>query len=516
MLQDDGWCCYTIHQNLEMKQAGICLIGLWLMLRAGAQDTVHQLDSFFTALYQDATLNGNVLVTENDRPVYRRSFGYAQVQDSLPNTEETRFHLASVSKIFTATAILQLKDKGRLRLDDPVVQYLPGFPFAGITIRHLLSHTSGLPDFQVFEVPHSEDTGRIFTNADLVPAIKRYNRPMPAPGEKWSYSNTGYALLALVVEKLSGLSFPDYARQYIFRPAGMLHTYIQTSLLQVTDRERAIPYDYFIYAPYRLKAVADIPRYRIPSVILGAIIGPGNVVSTTGDLWRFDQALYKGRLLQPATLEEAFTPAKLNNGQPAAMGWGNGQSYYGLGWMILRDTAMGKVVWHSGGAAGMVTVFLRNITRHQTVTVLDNVTHRNIHGDGVNALYLLNHLPVATGKKSLAALYVQALFKQGADFATVRYNELKADTAQYYMDERELNTYGLELLWNGQPQLALEALQLNTLLYPASWNVYDSYAEALWQNGKKEEAIAMYRKSIQMNPDNKGGKEALQKILGTH
>jgi CubicO group peptidase (beta-lactamase class C family) len=465
-------------------------------------------DSLFTTLYENYAFNGNVLIAEKGHAIYSHSFGFANVEDSLKNSEATRFHLASVSKIFTSTAILQLKEAGKLKLDAPVVEYLPDFPIPAITIRHLLSHTSGLPDFQVFEAPHAADTSKIFSNADIIPALKGWKQPLPAPGERWSYSNTGYAVLSLVIEKLSGMHYQDYLQQHIFKRSGMTNTYIQTALIPVPDASRATWYDFHYYAPGELIRVDAIKSNRIATVILGGIIGPGNIVSTTGDLLRFDEALYAGKLLKPATLAEAFTPTRLNNGEQAT----TGNSYYGLGWMILRDTSMGKIVWHSGGAAGIVTVFMRNITRHQLVILLDNVTHRNVHGDGVRAMYMLNHKTLKMDKKSLAAGYVQVLFKKGVDAAMTKFNQLKDDTAHFYMDERELNWYGLELLWNGGKALGLEALKINTLLYPGSWNVYDSYAQALLLNGHKQEAVVMYEKSIAMNPDNRGGREALEQI----
>lgn len=482
-------------------------------LTVQAQDVQEKIGNYFSSSFLQAAFNGNVLVTEQGKIIYAHSFGYANVEDHLPVHAASRFHLASVSKPFTSTAILQLKEKGKLKLDDPVIKYLQDFPIPGVTIRHLLSHTSGLPDYQIFEVPHSEDTGKIFSNADLIPAIKRYTGPMSAPGEKWSYSNTGYGLLALLVEKISGMPFPVYLDKYIFKPAGMRHTYVQTTLLPVTDTGRTINYDFASYAPSQLKRISSIRQYRIPSEILGGIAGPGHVVSTCEDLFNFDQALYTNKLLKPATLKEAFTPASLNNGEKAATGWGNAHSWYGLGWEILQDTSMGKVVWHSGGAPGMVTFFMRNLSRHQAIILLDNVTHRNVHNDGMNTLYMLNKqaLPPA-GKQSLADVYVRTLFKDGVEHAATLFNEFKTDTAHYYLDEMELNHRGLNLLFDGHQTQALEVLRMNTLLFPGSWNVYDSYAEALLLSGRKEDAITMYRKSIAMNPGNEGGIKALEKI----
>src|SRR6202000_2591723 len=137
--------------------------------------------------------------------------------------------------------------------------------------------------------------------------------------------------------------------------------------------------------------------------------------------------------------------------------------YQGLGWMILRDTTNGKVVFHPGGDIGAVTILLRNIDKDQTIILLDNVTHRGVHSIGVDMLNLLNNRPVNTDKQSLAQLYANALFEKGADFAVARFNTLKNDTANYYIDEREMNTMGYDLLNDGHMAEALDILRLTTL-----------------------------------------------------
>lgn len=503
-------------KKLSITSALFITLALLILSRGSvlAQSVSTRLDSCFTELFNIHEFNGNVLVAENGTPVYQRSFGYSDVEHQVPNTPASSFQLASASKVFTSVAILQLKEKGKLKLDDPVSKYLPGFLFPNITIRHLLSHTSGLPDFQIFEALHREDTSKIFTNDDIIPALKKFNRPlMFEPGENWAYSNTGYGLLSSIIEKVSRLKYQDYLQKYICRPAGMTSTYVKTSLVTTNDSNFANGYDYQSYSPSRLQRVENFKRNKIPSIILAGITGPGNIVSTTKDLLSFDNALYNGKVLHETSLKEAFTPVTLKNGKTPTLGWANGKSYYGLGWMILCDDSFGKIVWHSGGAPGMVTVFMRNITRSQTVIVLDNVTHRGLHAQGVNAMYILNKGPLSKEKKSLAHEYTIALFEKGVDYAATRFNDLKADTANYFMNEGALNACGLDLLFDGYHAQALEVLKINTLLYPGSWNVYDSYGEALWFSGKREEAIAMYQKSIKMNPGNEGGKKALEDIL---
>ncbi len=495
---------------------GIILFAFVLLLKvdSNAQNSGERLDSLFTTLTQNHEFNGNVLIAEKGGVIYKHSFGFADAERKILNSSQTAFQLASVSKTFTAVAILQLKERGKLKIDDPFVNYFPQFRWPQITLRQLLSHTSGLPDYQIFEQPYQENPTRIYTINDLIKTFNDDKRGLLfKPGERYSYSNTGYGLLALLVEKLSGMKFQDYLTKHLFRPAGMYRTYILSPLLQVSDTNRAIRYDYVSYSPSQLRRTDSVKSNYIDAFILGGILGPTGVISTTDDLLKFDQYLYNGKLLKPQTLEEAFIPTILNSGEKAITGWANTKSYYGLGWMILYDSSYGKIVWHSGGASGMVTVFLRNITRNQTVVVLDNVTHRGLHPQGVNAFYILNNGPLYKQKKSLASVYVTELYSKGADAAAVAFNEHRMDSVDYYLDEREFNRMGFDLLEDGFASEALDVFRSNCFLFPFSFNVYDSYADALNRQGKKDNAIKMYQKSLELNPKNEGGKKALESLL---
>lgn len=471
-----------------------------------AQDIPAQLDGLFTSpLYP---VNGNVLVAEHGTAIYKKSFGFADAKRERPNTAASRFQLASVTKIFTSTAVLQLLDKGKLRLDNPFAKYFPEFPYPEITVRQLLSHTAGLPDFQIFEELVEADPSKTFTNADVIPALIRWKQPLAfKPGEAWSYSNPGYCLLALLVEKSSGLKFEDYVRQHIFAPAGMTESYFDTDLRSSPDANKAMEQQYPLLIDKDLQPV-EKSKWQ-------GFVGNGGLISTTGDLLRFDKALYSGALLKPHTLEEAFTPAKLTNGQSAQTD--TLSALYGLGWFILDTESVGKIVWHGGGRPGVVTMFLRNISKLQTVVVLDNSFNRETYRIGFNAINILNRKPVSIRKKSLVRDYARALIETGSDAAFCKLVALRSDSERYFLDEEEMNDLALQLLYAGTSpnhnDLAVEVARLNIAFFPESFNVYDTYGEILAALGRKELAIAMYRKSIEMNPKNESGKRALEELL---
>ncbi len=462
-------------------------------------------------------INGNILVAEKGKILYQRSFGFANFKDQLPNSDSSEFTLGSVSKTLTSTAILQLKEKKKLNLDDPLIKYFPGFPYQEIKIRHLLSHTSGLPDYDLYQEEMKENPVKIFTIRDVIPSLTRWKGPLHfKPGEKWQYVNTNFCLLALLVEKLSGLSFQKYMEKNILIPLGMNHTYFQADPGKAGRKNRTINYEYPWLFSTEMEPADSIKRNYWRSYNMSGLVGQGNIMTTTGDLLKFDEALYSGKILKPATLTEAFTPSKLNNGQKVNAAGGIGESSYGLGWFILDDTTAGKIVWHSGGVPGGLSIFLRNVTNRQTVIAFDNAFNKELYKYGACVLYILNGKPLITFKKSLTKDYDLALLDKGVDVAFCKLIELRSDTLHYYLSENEMNELGLQMLYAAifpkHQDMALEILRLNILLFPKSFNTYDSYGEALAEIGKKEKAIFMYKRSVELNPGNEGGKQALKRL----
>jgi len=498
-----------------MKITSFTLFLILVCTNAFSQNQLHRIDSLITVKLSDNELSGNVLVAEKGKIIYQKSAGLANTQTRTLVTSATAFQLASVSKPFTSLAILQLYEKGKLRLNDPVKKYIPELHNNSITISQLLSHTSGLADLQILEKPAREDTSKVFTIYDIPSAINNdKNAFRSAPGEKWSYSNSGYNLLALIVEKISGIHFQDYLSRHIFKPAGMPHTYVSTPLIKVHDPNRAAGYDYFSFAPWIWQRTDSLPYHKVELLKLGGLIGMSGIVSTTEDLLHFDKALYAGKIIKKATLELAFTPVRLNSGELAVMGWKNNTAYYGLGWNILRDTSMGKVVFHTGGMPGVVTAFIRNLSKNQTVILLNNVTHRSTHGTAMSLMYLLNGGQAQAEKKSVANEFARTLIKKSTNEAWARFNTIKTDTAGFQLDEREMNIAGIGMYFNGYKTAAMEVLRLNTVLFPNSANVYDSLGMALADAGDKNNAILMYRKALALNPKSISAINALKNLGG--
>lgn len=482
---------------------------------AAGRGRIEALDRYFRALVENRNFNGNVLVAEHGGVVFERSFGYSDFPARSPNTVDIAFPIASISKLLTATAVLQLVQSNNLQLRDPVTTYLPSFPYGTVTIGHLLSHSSGLPPYNAFFDSLREGLpDRILTNQDFLSRVATAHLPLLyPPGSKGNYDNINYIVLALVLEKVSGDSYSRYIGNHVLEPAGMTQTRFVPLSRQYAEPEPpggfSFPHIYrhlYSDAPVRADSVPYVVRYWRGY----AFTGFGDYVSTTHDLLKLDQAYYDGRVLAPSIQQSAFTPVTLTDGAEHPQG-------FGLGWEVEKDRSMGHVVYHSGAATGLSCVLLRNITTRQTVVIFDNA-HANAHEIAGNVLKILNGRSVTPPKKSGATAYVRILLTQGPEAARRSLRSFQRNTKDFDLEEGEMNSLGYDLMGTSNPYRfpeephlteALEVFRTNTELFPRSWNVFDSYGEALRKAGRVDEAITMYERSLQLNTGNAGARKAL-------
>ena len=287
----------------------------------------------------------SVLVLRDGEPVVRAGYGMSDMEAHTPATATTNYRLASVTKQFTAASILLLAEDGRLKLDDRVRKWLPSLPKAAepITIRHLLTHTSGLIDYEDV-IP--ETFKPQLHDADVLRLLESQDRTYFKPGSSYRYSNSGYALLALIVERASGRTFATVLRERIFQPLGMSNTVAYEEGIS-TVSNRAFGH------------TQEQGRWnRTDQSQTSAVLGDGGIYSSIDDLAKWDAALYDGRLLRPSSLQAAFTPATHTD---------DPEVEYGFGWRITGET-----LWHSGETVGFRNVIVRYPKRHLTVVVLTN------------------------------------------------------------------------------------------------------------------------------------------------
>ncbi|HSU28517.1 MAG TPA: serine hydrolase domain-containing protein [Chitinophagaceae bacterium] len=324
---------------------------------------VNLADSIDRVIAENKNFSGVVLVAENGKPVYYKAFGYRDFAKQAPLEKTDLFELASVSKQFTSMIIMMLKEKGKLSYDDPVEKYIH-LPYPGITIRNLLNHTSGLPDY-LDVMDKYWDKSKVAGNEDNIEYLNKYAPPkLFEPGTKYEYSNTGYMVLASVAEKASGKDFIWLCRHWIFRPLKMKHTDIRTLGEKTRIKNFAPGYIYIKENDHYARA-DSFPSSNY-AIWLGNRKGPGRVSSTAFDLLKWDQALYGDRLVDQSTLQEAFSPAKLTDGS---------LSNYGFGWILRSDSTLGRIVYHNGDNPGYKTEIIRYLDKRKTIILLNNNAH---------------------------------------------------------------------------------------------------------------------------------------------
>lgn len=339
------------------------LFSVTISINAQNKTKAAKLDSLFTKKYEDKSFNGNILIAEKGKVIFQKSFGVADIETKRLLNNTTIFELASVSKQFTAMGIVLLEKEGKLKYDDPISKYIPELSFyKNITVRNLLNHTGGLPDYmEIFEEKWHKS--KFATNKDIVTEFAKYKPEADfQPNEKYEYSNTGYALLGYIIEKVSGQSFGDYLKAKIFKPLDMKNTFVYRSRFQPQVVENYakgfIENDFgFIISP-------DALGKSYLSYYLDGIVGDGMVNSTTEDLLKWDRSLYTDKLVNEKDKAIIFQGTKLNDGK---------STDYGFGWQVGTSKNNDKIVAHSGGWAGYSTYIERNLTQDKTIILLQNI-----------------------------------------------------------------------------------------------------------------------------------------------
>ena len=316
----------------------------------------HQLDSLFRSKVRNEGFNGTVLIAKQGTILYEAAFGYADYYAKDTLTPNSSFQLASISKTLTSGAVLKLKEQGKLSLDDSVQRFIPLFPYKGITIRHLLNHRSGLPNYLYFGTKWSPGKNVLLTNSYVI-EMMREHKPgiLFAPNSRFQYSNTNYLVLAYIVEQASGMSFKDYMYFNIFQPLDMRNSWV---------------FD-FTYGQHPGRTFGYKAGWKIDEFTpFDGVVGDKGIYSSVEDMFKWDQALYTGKILSEATLREAFTPYSFEN---------PGKKNYGLGWRLIQQPDNSYMPYHNGWWHSYNTAFYRIQQDKSTIIVLSNKYNRGVY-----------------------------------------------------------------------------------------------------------------------------------------
>lgn len=318
----------------------------------------------FKEMSKEPGLNGTVLYAEGGQVLYRKAFGWRNLikaNDSIRIDDQ--FQLASVSKMFTAEAIMLLYSQGQLDYDDDLTKYIPEFPYKGITIRHLLNHRSGLSRYETLADEHWPDRGVPAFNDDIIKLFAQYKPdPYNQPDVTFHYTNVNYALLASVVERVSGQHFEDFMREKVFTPLGMDRSYIYS--LRGTDRLHT-----YVDTEVQGHDLLRKGARRAQDDYLNGVVGDKVMFSTVDDLYRFSLAIDCQLFLPDSIQQEAFRP-----GSPE---WKRGENY-GFGWRLSEKHP--GVVYHFGWWKGYRSFFIRDVEKGRVLIVLTN-TNSSAIGD---------------------------------------------------------------------------------------------------------------------------------------
>jgi CubicO group peptidase (beta-lactamase class C family) len=312
-------------------------------------------DSMLTSLHDRDKFSGNVLVAVGDTILFKASYGYADRDNKKLLNDSTIFELASISKQFTAAGILLLQERGLLNYNDMAICYLPELPYPDITLYQLLTHTSGIPDYIPMIEAHW-DKSKIAGNKDVLKLFHDYGpKASYLPGERMEYSDAGYIMLALIIERISHIPYSQFMKEQIFQPLGMEKTFVCTNRYSTPK----LPYNTALGYVFS----DTLQAYILPGGLqeyqylyyLDAIEGEGKINSTITDLLKWHRSIQTHKILSDTTMQLAFSIAKLKNGHDAMMEPivdSTRPDYYGFGYFIEEIPELGKVVYHSGGYEG--------------------------------------------------------------------------------------------------------------------------------------------------------------------
>ena len=330
-------------------------------------EKLRKIDSLYKNMVAERKFNGVMLIGKGNTVLYTNFSGYANFQTKRKLTQNSRFEIASVSKQFTAVSILMLYEQEKLKLTDSVQQFIPDFPYSGITVHQLLCHRSGLPEYFKFADDYQKDKDFIIDNDSLLRMLKTFKpKRLQPPNKKFEYCNTGYVVLASIVERVSGMKFTDFVHENIFKPLKMSESCfyhydeIPTELFAVGNKDAKNPY---------------------PRDYMSGIVGDKGIFTTVNDLFIWSNALDDGKMLKSKTLEMAFVPKnpEMDNCQN-----------YGYGWRIECDSCGNSLIYHGGKWNGNNTLFIKRPSDSTTFIIFSNIYNRGFSGKSKDFLSVLD------------------------------------------------------------------------------------------------------------------------------
>jgi CubicO group peptidase (beta-lactamase class C family) len=471
--------------NLKISMS-ISLI-IMLFVNANAQikqvktneDIVSWTDSYMDDAVKFDHFSGTVLISRDGKPIFRKAYGMANYELNVANEVNTKYRIGSVSKQFTAAAIMLLQDHGKLNVDDSICKYLDSCPdtWKPITIKNLLNHTSGIVNFTQLPVASGNFLLLPHTHKEVVDTFR--GLPLESkPGEIYNYNNSGYYLLGMIVERVSGVTYAEFIRKNIFVPLGMINTDTDDQVTIVKNKASS----YYLGRDSVFRNAEYTNMQTLFSI--------GGAYSTVDDMLLWEQSLSTGKLLRRSAIEEVFSPGKGN---------------YGYGWWIDKLGSCNRM-YHDGGITNFSSSLQRLPDDNLTIIALSN------RGDdgGLRAAYDI------TGKICGVPATIRGIQAELMSLSAERSAEIvktaRSNFPIFDIQESKVEELGNYLMLTKQKQQAIEVFKLNASLYPKSANTYLKLAIAYESIGDKATAIINLKKCLELDPKNKIAAEHLTKL----
>lgn len=489
-----------LKKNLMKKLSVIFIINLLFCFATFAQveksaKTTKQIKTYLTEL-EKVGFSGTVLVEINGNEVISKGYGFSDKAKSIKNEPTTIFSTGSITKQFTATAILKLEMQDKLSTDDKISKYFENIPKdkENISIHDLLRHQSGL------ESNVGSDFDKI-SQTDFIDKVMNSSLLFES-GTRFSYSNIGYSLLAIIIEKVSGTTYENYLYENLWKPAQMEFT----GYSRPNFDNNKIAIGYYRNGKFWGKSTdknwdIDAPYWHLK--------GNGGILSTTEDLYKWHKALMTEQILSKGEKEKLYHP-RLRSDE-------NENPYYAYGWDIFKTDRNTLQVWHNGTNNIIYADFLRYIDEKVTIIMFSNKSHPNF--DGLNKeiakiIFEKNYnpiIPIADNEtnQKYSQNIIEIILSKGIEAGKESYKKRPANTN---ILEYILNAKGYDFLSQQNYDTAIDLFIMNTFAFPKSANAFDSLGEAYMNKGDKPLAIKNYEKSLELNPNNGNAKDMLLEL----
>jgi CubicO group peptidase (beta-lactamase class C family) len=466
-----------------------------------AEVKADSIDVFLKAQMQKRHIPGMQLAIIRDGKVIKSAnYGLANVEHDVPVTDQTVFNINSITKAFIGVAAVQLVEQGKLTIDAPLSKYLDSLPvlWQGVTIGQLMSHNSGLPD-----VP--DDLDNMGGNGSLAAAMK-LTASLPIhfkPGTAFEYNQMNYILLGLIIQKLSGLSFQEFVQKKQLDKVGITQTTFGDSFDLIAHYAGIYTNMKLVEGKWIRTNTLGVGYLKIPEWYRTAT----GMVSSAGELAKWLIALQQGQLISKENLSLLWRPSVLSNGQPG--GFDPFINGYALGWPVVIRAEHPAIAPIGGGRAALFMYPKDNLS----ILVLTNKQGCSPESfiDEIAGYYFPEmHAVNGFGLSAELQTIRKALLRKGFSHAREIVASAQKKNPRLILSENEINGWGYTLLNNGQIKQAIDIFKWNTSLFPASYNTYDSLGEAYQANGQKELAIENFKRSLELNAQNKNAAERLK------